>query len=322
MAEPLNATFYTLRRRDRAVLLPATVVLIVLLGLIVAAFIAVNWDALASFIAFFKSAAVGGTMTKEAPMAFLGAMFMLFGTGILFSFPAYLAVASYEAACLRWMVRGEAPGLFGLTIDNDTWRVYGVYWCWFIAQIAISWVASLITMPFLFASMGEIIKTPPTDVEAMWRWQLSVQVPLILVQYLSVAFVGIRFGPAAAASVARQRFSVFEAWKVTRGRFGALLGSYALLWLLGFVVIVVACVPVALLTWPHMPPLNRVATTEEIQSYLAAAFSPQALLLMGLGYAALAVWGIGYALMSFGINARAVLVALEEGKIERDPTTA
>ena len=41
----------------------------------------------------------------------------------------------------------ETPGLFGLTIDNDVWRVCGVYWCWFIAQMAVGMAMSILMFP-------------------------------------------------------------------------------------------------------------------------------------------------------------------------------
>jgi hypothetical protein len=42
MGEPLNATFFTLKKRDRGVLLPATFIMVVLMALIIALFVAFN----------------------------------------------------------------------------------------------------------------------------------------------------------------------------------------------------------------------------------------------------------------------------------------
>src|SRR6185503_16172494 len=116
MAEPLKATFFTLKHRDRAVLLPATLVLIVLLALIAAAWAALNWGALLRIAELLQA---GASQTKPqmddaAAMNLMFGMFALMGWSIILLFPAYLVVAAYEAACLRWMIRGEAPGLFGL----------------------------------------------------------------------------------------------------------------------------------------------------------------------------------------------------------------
>jgi hypothetical protein len=319
MAEPLKATFFTLKHRDRAVLLPATLVLIVLLALIAAAWAALNWGALLRIAELLQA---GASQTKPqmddaAAMNLMFGMFALMGWSIILLFPAYLVVAAYEAACLRWMIRGEAPGLFGLTLGADTWRVYGVYWCWFLAQMVVSSVASVFAMPLMFGSMGEIMRNPQ-DVDAMLRWQLSVQLPITLLQYLPMIFIGVRFGPAAATSIARHRFSPFDAWKVTRGRFWALLGSFALLWLIAAIVMCAAAAPLTLRMWPFFQDMWRNPGDEEaIRAYMSAIFSRDTIVWVCVSYGAMMIAGLWLALMSYGVNARAALAALEEGKIEK-----
>ena len=91
----------------------------------------------------------------------------------------------------------------------------------------------------------------------MWRWQLTVQLPFSLLQYLPLIFIGVRFGPAAATSLARRRFSVFEAWAVTRGRFWELLGSFALLWLIAGIALALMF---ALTTGPIVAQLSPALT--------------------------------------------------------------
>lgn len=320
MAEPLNATFFTLKHRERAVLLPATLVLIVILSLIAAAWVAINWNALVHMAGLFASFPTPGSKDAAAETAAMNLVFGMVGMigwTILLLFPAYLAVAAYEAACLRWMIRGEAPGLFGLTLDADTWRVYGIYWCWFIAQMVVSWVASIFTMPLMFATMGEIARNPH-DIEAMLRWQLSVQLPIALIQYLPLIFIGVRFGPAAATSIARERFSPLEAWTVTRGRFWALLGSFALIWLIAFVAMTAAAMPLTLRMWPLFETMwSSPGDEQALRAYFEATFAPPTLVWVGLSYGAMVLAGLWVSLMSYGINARAGLAALEEGKIRK-----
>ena len=53
--------------------------------------------------------------------------------------------ASYEAACQRWMVRGERGGFFGLTLGADTWRVWFGYWIWFFLMIGFSMLTVVVT---------------------------------------------------------------------------------------------------------------------------------------------------------------------------------
>ena len=158
----------------------------------------------------------------------------------------------------------------------------------------------------------------------MWRWQLSVQLPLSMLQYLPLIFIGVRFGPAAATSIARQRFSFFEAWTVTRGRFWELLGSFALLWLVAglalALVLALTTGPILFQLWPLFQAVWQKPSEADMQAYFSAIFSPQNLVLAGLGYAAYFVVLMGLALMSFGVNARAAMAALEEGKIAAAPT--
>ena len=321
MAEPLKATFFTLKRRDRAVLLPVTLAMIVVVGLIVAAWVGINWGTLAQI---FELSRQSGAQPDEAQSArlFTGAMGMVLSV-FLFLFPLFIALASYEAACLRWMIRGEAPGLFGLTLDNDTWRVWGIYWCWLVAQMAISFATSMVMIPFMFMMMGDIIaQGPDPDPQLAWDLQLKMQA-LSLIQYIPMAFIGIRLGPAAATSIARRRFSFFEAWTATSDRFWSLLGSWALLWLsfgaiyaalfaATYGVLVGDLIPQVVAQWPAFP-------AEAAEQLAARIFSPRGLTIIGASYAGFFVIWIAYSLMGFGVNARVALAALEEEKIKEEP---
>ena len=148
---------------------------------------------------------------------------------------------------------------------------------------------------------------------------------LSLLQYLPLIFVGVRFGPAAATSIARRRFSFFEAWTVTRGRFWDLLGSFALLWLAAglalALVLALTTGPILMQLWPLFQAVWQKPSEANMQAYLTAIASPQTLVLAGLGYAGYFVVLLGLALMSFGVNARAAMAALAEGKIA-PPTPA
>ena len=152
MAEPLKATFYTLNHRDRAVLAPATIVLAVIVCALAAAFVALNWNTLSHFRDIFSLTA-GQAKDPERAFAFVGGVFGLMGGAFLLMIPLYLALAAYEAACLRWMIRGEAPAPFGWRFDHDMWRIYGIYWCWVIAHFVVGMAVGILIMPFMFATM-------------------------------------------------------------------------------------------------------------------------------------------------------------------------
>ncbi len=317
MADALNATFFTLKSRDRAILAPATFARVLILAVLIGLFVLLNWGFFSHIGALFAS---GFEETSEQDAGrFVAGMFGVFGFGILFMIPMYLAFAAYEAACLRWMIRGEAPGFFGLTLDHDTWRVYGIYWCWVVGYMVIGTVASIIAMPIMMMTMGDIIADPSPDPMRMLQWQLSVQAPLMLLQYIPMIYFGVRFAPAAATSIARRRFSLFEAWAVTRGRFWALFGSFFLLGVIcalvyvlvngaGFAFFLGDMLRAIFADWPSV-------NNERAAEIWTRLFNAQTLGILIALYAFSGLISLGYVLMSYGVNARAALVALEEGKI-------
>ncbi len=322
MAEPLNATFFTLKTRDRAVLLPATLVMIVLVGAITAAFIAANWGFVDQVMEMIRNGDRQPNGDEETARFGFGIMAFVF-SAFLFLVPLYFVLAAYEAACLRWMIRGEAPGLFGITFNNDTWRVYGIYWCWWITQLAASMAVGMLTMPFMFMMMGDIAAGGASDPNSPeWlNMQLRMQ-SLSLLQYIPLAFIGIRLGPAAATSIARKRFSFFDAWKVTRDRFWSLLGSYALV----AVICAVIYVGAAALTFFTVyggafdGDINALVTSPDaaetfVNTMWERINTPTGWTYLGVGYAFMIAASLVWYLLSYGINARAALVALEEGKI-------
>lgn len=325
MAEPLNATFFALKRRDRAVLLPASIIYALIVLALVAVWIGLNWSALNwmfSLMRDYPSEPTQATGPEAARM--LASMFSLFGWTFFLLIPFYMATAAYEAACLRWMIRGEAPGLFGLTLNNDTWRVWGVYWAWVAAQYAISFVMMILMFPLMFMMMGDIAAQGGTpDSDAMMEWQLKFQA-ITALQYIPLVFIGIRFGPAAATSVARKRFSFFEAWSVTRDRFFALLGSYALLWLIFGLAFAALYAAVAwtlygslfrdlLTTWPDVP-------ARSLDGMMGLLKEPRTWIITGGSYLGFGGLILLYGVLSYGINARAVLAAIDEGRIETGQT--
>lgn len=323
MVEPLKATFFTLKRRDRAVLAPATGVLVAIVLVLAGALIALNWGTLSHFRDFFSLDA-GQTKDPARALAIVSGAFGIIGSVFLLIIPLYIAAAAYEAACLRWMVRGEAPGFYGWRFDNDMWRVYGIYWCWLGVHMAVGMAMSVLIIPVMFATMPSFFSSnSPPDMMAMMRWQFSVQLPLTFLQYVPLIFVGVRFGPAAATSIARQRFSFFEAWTVTRGRFWELLGSFALLWLIAGVLLALILAlttgPLLIRMWPLFADMWQKPSETGMQAYFNAIFSPQNLVLYALGYVGYFGVLLGLALMSYGVNARAALAALEEGKIATAP---
>ena len=176
MSTPLNATFFTLQSRDRSVLLPATGVFALCVAVLIALVVGLNWRFFADLGALFHG--IGGKeVDSAAGAALVLRAFGLIGSALLFAIFLYMAMAAYEAACLRWMLRGEAPGLVGFTFDHDMWRVYGVYWCWVGVHYAVSFVSSIVTLPIVFGTMGSLMSEGKPDPAVFWRWEMTTMLP-------------------------------------------------------------------------------------------------------------------------------------------------
>jgi hypothetical protein len=67
--------------------------------------------------------------------------------------------------------------------------------------------------------------------------------------------------------------------------------------------------------WPLFSALWHNWSEANMQAYVQAMFSPPTMAFMGLGYAGNLSVLLGVALMGYGVNARAVLAALAEGKL-------
>jgi len=327
---PLNAFLFTFKARPRAVLAPATLLFAGAAALMIGLYLALNWrtlNALPSLLAQLPEQTKTGSDPALA-MAFLSGVFGLVGGAFVLLIPLFVLLAAFEAACLRWMIRGQAPGWFGMDFTSgDVWRVYGVYWCWLIGQYLVSFATSMATMPFMLAAMVPLLAAGKPDPANIWHWQLSVQLPLACLQYGVIAFLSVRFAPAAATAIARQRFSFLEAWTVTRGRSLAMFCALAGWWVIMIVGVVGAFAPLSwsLLAklWPYLSSMASKPDPEAAPKYLADCLklltAPQTLGLAGLAYLAQAVIYLGYKLMTFGVNARAALAALEAGKIKVEP---
>lgn len=314
--QALNATFFAFRKREKAVLLPATLVFAVLaIGMFVA-FTALNWQAFVDYMNWAASVSASGAgaaangapsmdamMPPQSVMA-IGPAYLLLLLGY------YILLASYEAACLRWMIHGETGGLFGLTLGADTWRVYFSYWVWLVLLIAFYIVCALIAggaLASVFLSMQGSAEPSAS----------TVIVPLIagLVIVLALIYFSVRFAPAAATSVARKKFAFFEAWTVSKGRFWGLLGAFVLLFLMFFVFII--AVEVAFMVMVGMTAMSSMghAEAQSAEEAFRAFATPQyAAGVIGI-IVLMSVASMMFYLALFGVNARAAALALEEGKI-------
>lgn len=312
--QPLRATFFAFRKRERGgVLFGATVAYVALLLVMVIAFAAFNFAALGQFMSWYGGVISSAISNPSQPPNYasvpstLGGFFLSY---LLFVFLSFILLASWEASCLRWMVRGERGGFLGLTFGADMWRVYAGYWLWAVMIVVVLVVLSVIA-GLLVGMVAMTMRDNP------WATGLAAGL-LPLFVYGGLGIFSVRFAPAAATSIGLGRFAFFEAWTVTRGRFWALFGSFFLLWLLYIILIIVLYVlaVVVLLGSSGLTMASMQNDPSAIANAMAGAFAVPAVL---AGLAAVYLLYLGFVMMfiilMFGVNARAVVAAAEEGKV-------
>lgn len=250
----VQAALDAFRRRDqRFVLTSASVVYIVGSLALGAAFFAATWSAWAGVLGWYfeamRAIRTGGEPAEPSSQMLL-ALAPYYGVYLV---GALVWFAAYEAACLRWLVRGERGGLFGFSLGADTWRVLLTYVIWFVLWVGFCVVVGL----FYGVLIGVSGAAPAVRIPMMLIGALA---PLALAALL--IWVATRLSPAAAASIAARRFAFLDAWKITRGRFWEMLGAFVILLA---VYMAVAFVLSTLVRWPvsqAMYPLMAEAMTD------------------------------------------------------------
>lgn len=317
-ANPLKATFFAFQKRGKnGVLFGASVGFVVVMILAMIALFAGMW-------ALLGPAAIGaasGTMQSGDVGRALLILPLYFGFLVLF----FVIIAAYEASCLRWMIRGQSGGFLGLTFGADMWRVYGTYWAWFFYGL-LGWLVFVIVMGVAGFAAGAT-----NDAGLAGLISLGVGCLYLLLWF----YVTVRLAPAAATSVGTQRFAPLEAWKTSRGRFWALFGSYFLLFLVYLVLVVGITLALFGTTYLQMfsqLDWSRLSTDPQgfSQSYEQASMqamqnmfgTPTLIAIYIGGQIVLNVIALIFYVLFYGVSARAVLAAAEDGKIEGIQTPA
>jgi len=313
MAEPLNATFFAFKKRERGgVLTGASIAFAVLAIVLYAALLGFIWFALGQNPLEMSQMAAQAQADPEAIQQMMspGNIAIMVLVYLIFTFAICVLFAAYEAACLRWMIRGETKGFFGLALDDDTWRVYGIYWVWFVGFI-IGAIAFLIIMGILGAT---IAATAGADSPVM------LILPLLF--FIVPIYLCTLLAPAAATAIAERRFAFFDAWSTSSDRFWALFGAFFLLWLI--YMLLVCGITVAWLSWAVGPRLAEIfaggsdptaASIAINQATMDAMSAPGGMLIYAGVSMATWIIAIMFYIALFGVNARAAVAALEEGKI-------
>jgi hypothetical protein len=312
--QPLNATFFAFKKRERGgVLLGTSIAYVAATIVIFGAFAALNWQAMSDYFVWASTMSSRmGTYDPSNPDAMMppASVLSIFPAYVLFLFVYYLLFAAYEAACLKWMIRGESDGLFGLSLGADTWRVWAGYWIWFLLLIAAYVVCGIVAFVFL----GSLFAIGSTG-DPSAATSIGMIAPLLFLVILAlVLFFAVRLAPAAATSVARRKFAFFDAWTVTKGRFWELLGAFAMLFVMYLVAVMILSfgIVMAIGMSAGSAAMNPNASQEDMMRVLA---SPQTIVPIVLIYLLIIAVAFTWILAMFGVNARAAAAALEEGKI-------
>lgn len=323
MAEPLNATFFAFRKREKGgVLLTAGIAYAVALVLLFVVFFAAIWAARggAQFMDFYQSAmtsAATGEPPAVAPPNPAGAL-LLIPAYFVFIFLYFVLTAAFEAGAIRWMVRGETSSPLGLHFGADMWRVYATYWLW-LMYVILGW-AGFFVATFIAGIIGG-------GAGQAGPW---VMVGVCVAYLFAWFYATVRLSPAAATSVGRGEFSPLKAWSATSGRFWALFGAYLLLFVI-YIILFFLLASVFMgafyaqifsgLDWSTAQTDPEVfmqdyqaASLAAVQSYFS---NPSMMALYVGGQVVMWAVAITFYVLWFGIASRAVHAALEEGKIER-----
>ncbi len=328
MAEPLNATFFAFRKREKSgVLMGASIgfaiaMIVLLVAFGAAAFFLLGGTEFFSYYTEVMEAAARGESSTTMPPNPTGILLIL-PLELVWLFLLFVLLAAYEASSVRWMLRGEESAPFKLNFGADMWRVYGTYWAWLL-YVVLGWVGFLIVV-FIAGIAGG-------NAGAAGVW---ISFGICLAYFLAWFYATVRLSPASATSIGVGEFAPLKAWSVTRDRFWALFGSYLLI---GIIYLVVYAILGAIflgsfystifsgLDWS----VAQSDPTAFAQSYEQASMramqqmfgTPTGIALYVGGQIVLYAVALVFYLLWFGVEARAVQAALEEGKIERKAASA
>ena len=165
--QPLKATFFAFRKREQGgVLMRLTLAFVIVALVLIGLFVGLFWSSLAPIVAWYGDVIAAAATNDTAAIQAAGMptqFFTVIGALLLWMFPFYILCAAYEAGCLRWMIHGESAGFMGLSLGAPTWRVWSVYWLWFLLYIGFSFAMSFLMM----AIMGVLAVSSGGDPMAM-----------------------------------------------------------------------------------------------------------------------------------------------------------
>jgi hypothetical protein len=300
------------KRQPALVLTRACIMLLVINLAVVASFVAVTWSQWGDIVHWYV-AALQATHHGATPPAPPGVFLQMMVWALPIYVASFVLFAAFEAACLRWLVRGESGvGLFGLTLGGDTWRVWLCYWAWLLLFVAFC--AGVVAFYIALNAIGASIAGPAHILVLL----VAALAPIGL---LALAIWGATtFAPAAAASIALKRFAFASAPKVTRGKRWALLGAFVIV-IGGYVVVsmltsTVLRIPIDAAVEPILLRALEGQDGKTVLTALGQALSTPLIIAVAMLYLVCAqLLACLLYVACFGVNAAVVREALKEGVI-------
>lgn len=303
---PLDAARFAFRKRGPRLVLTRIAIayfgLAVLLGVAVfVSMLPILQDMIGWYFGALREIAHGG---EPALPQHAERWIALAPIAVAVSMAGWILFAAFEAACLRWLAAGKhGGGVLGLNFGADTWRVFAIYWLWVLAGAAAIVLIALIywglrTLSTLHPIVGLVVML------------IAALAPLAL--FAAFVFVGVRLAPAAAVTVARERFAIGDAWALTRGKFWPLLGAFIIAAVAYLIVATIGGeivrIPIAGVLQPLLHDLIRGGgdPAEIIERLKTVMFTPVYIAVF-VAYAVLAkVVATVFYIAWFGINASVV----------------
>jgi len=317
-----SAAFDVFSKREKSgVLTQAVIGYVVLVVAIFAGFIALAWGQLGAVIAAYGSmmsaTMQGAPITDPSDPRMMAMMQAYLGIAplyFLFMIVVYVALASFEAAVHRWLVRGESGGGFlGLNLGADTWRVFLCYIVWLCVLVGL-YLALVIALLVVAGGIGfAIAQASDGGGGAAIAGLVGFVVGFAL--FCAFLYVIVRLAPATATTIGRKQFAFFDAWKVTRGRFWSMFLAYLILFVMYLVALAVIGSAMGFAVIGPMVAQMSAGAQPTPEETMALFMQPQTLIAVVLGYGLILVVAVMFYLALMGVHARATRVALEEGRI-------
>lgn len=281
---------------------------------------------------FRKTGGPSGFLIKFT-LAFVGVQLVLQGLGVFFNLPMYavyvemfagsmpaedvqeklveasnrsnmsallvtplsiLAWMVFEGASQRRYMRGEG---FRMRLGNDEWRLLVVGLLW----LAIIFAAYIVFALFVGAPLliGFLMKS-----DSVMAIMVILSGVFALVALVGLLYIVTRLSPAAALTVRDKSIRFFEAWTLTRGRVGPLMGANVVLWIVSILsLLIFYAVIIGLAIWRLAPAFEGQGDIGEMASQPG---------FWGPALALSVVWIVGMAVLQHVMAGPAALAAKDD----------